>query len=262
MKSIYEQLIAGIKEFSLSSGIERAVIGLSGGVDSAVVAALAVDALGAGNVFGVAMPSKYTSKLSNTAAARLAGTLNINFTVRPINRLFDLAVAEFKKEFACGLSPVAEQNLQSRLRGLILMTFSNQLNAAVFATGNRSEIYTGYCTLYGDTCGSLAPLANLYKTEVYELAAYINRNKEIIPRETIERAPTAELAPNQKDSDELLPYEQLDVIIEEYVFGKTLPADIVKKSKAREQDVKRIIKKIEDSAFKRVQLAPGIKLKK
>lgn len=142
------------------------------------------------------------------------------------------------------------------------MTFANQLNGAVLATGNRSEIYTGYCTLYGDTCGSLAPLANLYKTEVYKLAEYINRNKEIIPREIIARAPSAELAPNQKDSDELLPYEQLDIIIEEYIFKKAQLADIAKKSKSNKTDVKRIIQKIESSAFKRRQLAPGIALNK
>ncbi|MDR0645574.1 MAG: NAD(+) synthase [Elusimicrobiota bacterium] len=262
MKKIYTQLIKGIKEFGRATGIKRAIIGLSGGLDSAVVAVLAADALGARNVFGAAMPSKYTSKLSNESAARLAGNLRINFTLRPIIPFFDLALKEFKEEFPSGLCPLAEQNLQSRLRGIILMTFANQLNGAVLATGNRSEIYTGYCTLYGDTCGSLAPLANLYKTEVYKLAEYINRNKEIIPREIIARAPSAELAPNQKDSDELLPYEQLDIIIEEYIFKKAQLADIAKKSKSNKTDVKRIIQKIESSAFKRRQLAPGIALNK
>jgi NAD+ synthetase len=259
---IYKQLVAGIKDFSRQTGIKKAVIGLSGGVDSAVTAVLAADALGQGNVFGVAMPSKHTSALSSDTAAVLAGNLGVNFTVRPIKAAFNLLSKELKKDFTGGLCAVTEQNLQSRLRGVILMAFANQLGAAVLATGNRSEIYTGYCTLYGDTCGSLAPLANLYKTEVFEFARWLNRSREIIPAATITRLPTAELAPGQKDSDELLPYAQLDVIIEEYVFKKRPAAAICKKAGCNEKEVKRIIKKIDGSAFKRGQLAPGIELKK
>jgi NAD+ synthetase len=170
--------------------------------------------------------------------------------------------AQLKKDFVAGTTPITEQNLQSRLRGVIIMAFANQLKAAALATGNRSEIYTGYCTLYGDTVGAIAPLANLYKTEVFALARHINRRKEIIPAVTITRAPTAELAPNQKDSDELLPYEQLDIIIEEYVFKKSPLTQICRKAKVSKAQAQRIIKKIYGSAFKREQLPPAIEIKK
>jgi NAD+ synthetase len=259
---IYKQLVKGLRDFSVRAGIKHAVLGLSGGADSAVAAVLAAEAFGAGNVFGLAMPSRYTSALSNNTAARLAGNLGINFTVQPIGPAFDLLRVQLKKDFAAGPAPLTEQNLQSRLRGVIIMAFANQLNAAALATGNRSEIYTGYCTLYGDTVGAIAPLANLYKTEVFALARYINRDKEIIPAATITRAPTAELAPAQKDSDELLPYDRLDVIIEEYVFKKSPLARICRKAGVSRSEAHRIIKKIEGSAFKRAQMAPAIRVKK
>ncbi|MDR1123324.1 MAG: NAD(+) synthase [Elusimicrobiota bacterium] len=262
MDKIYKQLVKGLRDFGAGAGIKRAVLGLSGGADSAVVAVLAAEAFGAGNVFGLAMPSRYTSALSNDTAAMLAGNLGINFTVQPIGPAFDLLRAQLKKDFAAGPAPLTEQNLQSRLRGVIIMAFANQLNAAALATGNRSEIYTGYCTLYGDTVGAVAPLANLYKTEVFALARHINRDMEIIPAATIARAPTAELAPNQKDSDDLLPYDQLDIIIEEYAFKKSPMAQICSKAKVSESEVRRIIKKIDGSAFKRAQLAPAIEVKK
>ena len=262
MENIYKQLVSGLKSFTARTGIKRAVLGLSGGLDSAVVAVLAAEAFGPGNVFAIAMPSEYTSDLSNEAAAELAGRLGINFSVQPITPVFNLLNAQLQKDFEDGLAPLARQNLQSRARGVITMAFANQLNAAALPCGNKSEIYTGYCTLYGDTVGAIAPIADLYKTEVYKLAEYINRNKEIIPRVIIERAPSAELAPGQKDEDDLLPYPQLDIIIEEYVFKKTPLADIVKKSKASRRDVERMILKIEGSAFKRAQLAPGIEVKR
>lgn len=259
---IYNQLVMGLKKFSNDTGIKRAVIGLSGGLDSAVVAVLAAEAFGAGNVFCIAMPSQYSSDLSNEAAAELAGRLGVNFTVQPITPAFNLLGAQLLKDFEDGITPLAAQNLQSRVRGLIIMAFANQLNAAALACGNKSEIYTGYCTLYGDTVGAIAPIADLYKTEVYKLADYINRNKEIIPRVIITRPPTAELAPGQKDEDELLPYPQLDIIIEEYVFKKSSLDIIGKKSGAPKSEVERIIKKINGSAFKLRFLAPGIEVKK
>lgn len=262
MENIYKQLVASLKDFKKQTGISRAVIGLSGGLDSAVVAVVAAEAFGPGNVFGVAMPSKYTSTLSNDTASVLAGNLGINFSVKPISDAVSLISTALKEDFSDGISSLTEQNLQSRIRGLILMAFANQLNAAVLPTGNKSEIYAGYCTLYGDTCGALALIGDLYKTEVYRLAEYINSTGEIIPRATIDRAPTAELAPGQLDSDSLPPYEELDIIIEEYVFNKKTPAEISKKFKIEKDAVVKAVARIEGTAFKRCQMAPVIRIKK
>lgn len=261
MRDIYKQLVTEIKNFKKQTGLKRAVLGLSGGLDSAVVAVLAQQAFGNGNVFGIAMPSKYTSDLSNDTARELAGNLGINFTVKPIVSVFDVLSKELQQDFTGGLASLTEQNLQARIRGVILMSFANQLNAAALATGNKSEIYAGYCTLYGDTCGALAPIADLYKTQVFELARYINKSKEIIPWATIERAPSAELKPNQKDCDELPPYEILDAIIEEYVFKKSTAEKICKKLKADKAVVEKTIKRINANAFKRCQLPPAVKIK-
>jgi NAD+ synthetase len=262
MDKIYNQLIEGLKDFAKTTGIKRCVLGLSGGLDSAAAAVLAARAFGPGNVFGVAMPSRYTAALSNDIARELAGNLGINFAVRPIEEIFETLVGDLHQDFPAGLAPLAKQNLQPRIRGVILMAFANQLNAAALTTGNRSEIYTGYCTLYGDTCGALAPLGDLYKTEVYKLAAYINKKREIIPQAAITRPPTAELAPGQTDQDDLPPYEILDAVIEEYVFKKTPVLKIAKKLEISQNVVDKVIKKINASAFKRAQMAPAIKIKR
>ncbi len=260
MEQIYKDLVKGLKQFKKDNKVSRVVIGLSGGLDSAVVAVLAADVFGAGNVYGVAMPSKHTSCQSNDCASQLAGNLGLNYCVLPIEEQVALEEKELLKHFAGGLNEITKQNLQARMRGLTLMAFANQLSAVVLATGNKSEIYTGYCTLYGDTCGALAPIGDVYKSTLYHLAEFINRNGEVIPQYTIDRAPSAELAPNQKDQDTLPPYDLLDNIIEEYIFNSKAAAEIAQKLKADKKLVADTIQRIDGSAFKRKQLAPVISL--
>ncbi len=254
-------LIHGISEYFSRTGFKLALLGLSGGIDSAVVAALAVRALGKENVFGIAMPSQYSSPHSLTDAEALAQNLGIPFEVHPIKFLFSTAsreIAEARK----GLGPIALENLQSRLRGTILMTLSNHYNALVLTTGNKSEIATGYCTLYGDMCGALAPIGDLLKTRVYEVAHRLNewakREGVVapIPESSITKAPSAELRPDQKDEDTLPPYEKLDPMLVDYLELGLPVVEVVKKHGAW---VPEILRKIELNEYKRRQGAPVLK---
>jgi NAD+ synthetase len=256
-------LVVGIRDYFQRTGFKTAILGLSGGIDSAVVATLAARALGPRNVLGVAMPSQYSSSHSLADAEALAQKLGINYEVRPI-KFMNATVNRELSERRGQLAPIAQENLQARLRGLILMTLSNHYNSLVLTTGNKSELATGYCTLYGDMCGALAPIADLYKTRVYELARYINQTwGDLIPESSITKPPSAELRPDQKDQDTLPPYDLLDAVLEEYLEKGTPVATLEEKygSQLPTQGwVRNMLRLLEINEFKRRQAAPALKV--
>lgn len=255
-------LVHGIQEYFTRTRFKLALLGLSGGIDSAVVAALAVRALGAKNVFGVAMPSQYSSAHALSDAETTARNLGMPIEVRPIKFLFSAANREWG-EARGGLSDIAQENLQSRMRGMILMTLSNHYGALVLTTGNKSEIATGYCTLYGDMCGAIAPIGDVLKTRVYEVARRLNEwavrdgLPPPIPESTLTKAPSAELKPNQKDQDTLPPYEELDPMLVDYL-EKAMPVDELEKKHGKW--VGEMLRKIEMNEYKRRQAAPVLKV--
>lgn len=255
---IYKELVAGIKQFSKNSGIKKAVVGLSGGIDCAVVAALAVKALGSKNVYGVSLPTKYTSKDSILLAKKLAKNLDINFKTVNIDQAFKDIVKSLGGEKK--LKKLTVQNIQPRVRANILMALSSEAGGVVFTTGNRTEIAQGYFTLYGDSCGALAPIGALYKEMVYKVANYINKDKEIIPALTISRPPTAELAPGQKDEDDLVPYKILDKILYLYLDKRASVTQISKELKVPAATVKAVELRYKKNLFKAVQVPQIIKL--
>jgi NAD+ synthase (glutamine-hydrolysing) len=259
--SIYKALLLGLKDYVRKCGFKSVVLGLSGGIDSALTAALAVDALGKDKVVGVAMPSRFSSDHSVNDARKLAENLGIEFHVIPIKDVHDAYEKTLAPAFT-GLSPdVAEENLQARIRGALLMAFSNKFNHLLLTTGNKSELAVGYCTLYGDMCGGLNVIADVPKTTVYELSAFVNQHagREVIPRNTITKAPSAELRPNQVDQDSLPPYEILDAILYQYVEEEKGAAEIVAAGFDRDV-VQRVIKLVDRSEYKRRQAAPGLKV--
>ena len=217
METTERALILGLRDYARKCGFEKALIGLSGGIDSAVVATLAARALGAENCIGVALPSAISSAHSRQDAAQLAHNLGIRFHELPIAATVAAAETSLQPIFSDLPVDVTEENLQARTRGLLLMALSNKFNALLLTTGNKSELAVGYCTLYGDMCGGLAVISDLPKMEVYALARYLNRKQITIPLNTIEKPPSAELRPDQKDSDSLPDYALLDVILERYV---------------------------------------------
>ena len=251
-------LTLGIRDYFQKLGFTKAVLGLSGGIDSAVVAALAAEALGPENVTGVLMPSEYTSRRSGADALRTAANLGIRTRTIPIKPVYGAFLRQLGGESRPGVS-LTEQNLQSRSRGGLLMALSNSNGWLALATGNKSEIAVGYCTLYGDTAGALAPIADLFKTEVYKLAAHFNRDGEVIPEAVIRRPPTAELKPGQKDQDDLPPYDKLDEILRLYLEENRPPAEIVKRGFARSL-VLSVLRRVEANEFKRKQLPIGLKV--
>jgi NAD+ synthase/NAD+ synthase (glutamine-hydrolysing) len=258
--SAYAALVLGTRDYVHKCGFERVVIGLSGGIDSALTAAIAVDALGAENVTGLAMPSQYSSEHSVSDARELACKLAIRFEVVPIGTIFDTYRKTLAPIFAGRPEDVAEENIQSRIRGNLLMAFSNKFGALVLTTGNKSELGVGYCTLYGDMVGGLAVISDVPKTLVYRLSRYVNSRGPIIPQSTLEKPPSAELRPGQMDSDTLPPYEILDTILEDYVEDYRTAEQI---AAARGYDlglVRDVIRKIERSEYKRQQAAPGLKI--
>ncbi len=259
MQSLYQSLVLGIRDYFRKSGFSRAVIGLSGGIDSAVTACLAVAALGPENVLGISMPSVYSSTGSIDDSRRLADNLHIDFKIIPIADIFSAYLVTFDQHFAGQDSDVTEENIQARIRGNILMAFANKYGSMVLSTGNKSEIAVGYCTLYGDMCGGLSVLADVSKTMVYKLTAYINRQQEIIPRATVLKAPSAELKPGQKDQDTLPPYDVLDAILNYYVEENQSAADIIAHGYDPET-VYWILKTVNKNEYKRKQAAPGLKV--
>ncbi len=257
--SVYKALILGTRDYLKKCGFKKAVIGLSGGIDSAVTAVIAVKALGRDKVIGVTMPSHFSSKGSIEDSMVLAERLGIECRVIPIKSVYNAYTKTLSGVFAGLPFDVTEENLQARIRGKILMAISNKFGYLVLTTGNKSELAVGYCTLYGDMCGGLAVISDIPKTMVYDLAEYINLRKEIIPTETIGKPPSAELRPNQKDQDSLPPYDVLDGVLRAYVEESKDVDDIVSMG-YDESLVKDIINKVDKNEYKRKQAAPGLKV--
>ncbi len=260
VKATWDGLVLGTRDYVRKCGFAKALVGLSGGIDSALVAAIAVEALGAENVMGVGMPSAYSSSGSKDDARDLAERLGIRFEVLPIHDGYEAAMGTLEPLFAGTPFGLAEENLQSRMRGLLLMALSNKFGALVLTTGNKSEISVGYCTLYGDMVGALAVLGDVMKLNVYQLSRYANREREVIPEATLTKAPSAELRPEQKDTDSLPPYEVLDPILEAYVERYCSPEEIAREQKVDVELVRQVLKLVERSEYKRQQAAPVLKV--
>ena len=258
-EQVFRALTLGLRDYFEKCGFKSAVLGLSGGIDSAVTACIAVEALGKERVHGVSLPSQFSSQGSLDDARILAKNLGIRYDVIPIQPAFLETKKQLKDVFAGRPEDVAEENIQARLRGVILMAMSNKFGALLLTTGNKSEVAVGYCTLYGDMCGGLAVIADVPKTMVYRVARWINRELEIIPQDSITKPPSAELRPDQTDQDSLPPYEVLDQILEDYVVKLKTPAEIIA-SGIPEADVRRVVRLIDLSEYKRRQAAPGLKV--
>ena len=256
---LHGALTLGIRDYFKKTGFHSAILGLSGGIDSAVVAVLAADALGPDNITGVAMPSQYSSPGSLDDAYALARHLGVTCITLPIQPAFETIKTQLAPTFVGRPEDVTEENIQSRLRGLTLMALSNKFGHLVLSTGNKSELAVGYCTLYGDMCGGLAVISDVPKTKVYDLARWINRDREIIPSSSITKPPSAELRPDQTDQDSLPPYDILDGVLSLYVESKLGLRDIVARG-FDEKTVRWILRKIDLNEYKRAQAAPGIKV--
>jgi NAD+ synthase (glutamine-hydrolysing) len=265
VQELYAALRLGLRDYLAKCAFKSAVLGLSGGIDSAVVAAIAVDALGANNVTGVSMPSQFSSRGSVLDALALAKNLGIQCLQIPIADAFAVFKAQFKEVFAGRTEDATEENMQARLRGMTLMALSNKFGHIVLSTGNKSELAVGYCTIYGDMAGGLAVISDVPKTMIYELARFINSEAsragtgEIIPASTIEKPPSAELRPNQKDQDTLPPYDVLDAILRFYVEDNLSVAEIVAQG-FDEKTVRWVQRRVDLNEYKRAQAAPGLKV--
>jgi NAD+ synthase (glutamine-hydrolysing) len=254
----WKALCLGLADYVRKCGFERVVLGLSGGIDSALTAALAADALGADRVTGIAMPTRYSSPHSLTDAEALAGNLGIAYRVVPVDGIF--------QSYLDGLAPIlppppgiAEENIQARVRGAVLMAYSNKHGCLLLSTGNKSELAVGYCTLYGDMCGGLAVINDVPKTLVYDLARYVNRRRPVIPESSITKPPSAELKPNQTDQDTLPPYDLIDRIVEGYVERGEDPETLVAQGIDRAV-VDDVVGRIDRNEYKRRQAAPGLRI--
>jgi NAD+ synthase (glutamine-hydrolysing) len=259
MEKIYKALVTGIRDYFGKMGFTDATLGLSGGVDSALVTVLAVDALGADRVHPVMMPSPFSSGHSVTDSEALCNKLGIVPDNLPISSIFDSFIDTTKASFANKPFNVAEENIQARIRGTLLMAISNKHGYILLNTSNKSELAVGYGTLYGDMCGGLSVIGDLYKTEVYELCEYINRSGEIIPSNILTKAPSAELRPGQKDSDSLPPYDLLDAVLREYIENKKGPDEIIAAG-FDEKLVSRVLKMVNSNEYKRFQFAPILRV--
>lgn len=258
-----EALVLGTRDYVRKCGFERVLLGLSGGIDSALTAAIAVEALGADHVRAVYLPSRYSSQSSTDDAAAVARNLGIELQTVSIEPLFAAAEANWREQLQAAAPYAADlalQNIQSRLRCVALMAISNLTGALLLCTGNKSELAMGYCTLYGDMAGGLAVLADVLKTQVYDLARYWNREREIIPESVLRKPPTAELKPNQLDQDDLPPYALLDTIIRLYVEDYGSPDAIAQQLRVAPELVRALIRRLDQSEYKRQQAAPGLKL--
>jgi len=259
LQCIRQAIVLGLRDYTHKSGFKKGLIGLSGGIDSALTAALAVEALGRDNVIGISLPSSISSDHSKDDARDLAENLGIEYHTLPIQKIVDSAESELASLFA-GMSPdVTEENLQARSRGLLLMAVSNKLGALLLTTGNKSELAVGYCTLYGDMCGGLAVISDIPKTKVFALARHMNLDGEIIPLSTIEKPPSAELRPDQKDSDSLPEYNILDGILQSYIEDGLSIHAIIDQGYT-EHTVRRIVGLVDRNEYKRKQAAPGLKI--
>lgn len=259
---IFSALKLGVSDYFYKANQKSAIVGLSGGIDSALVAAIAKEALGPENVLGIYMPTRYSSKEGYRDAKQLAENLGIKFKNIPIDDTFEHFLRLLSPHFACDKEDITEENIQARIRGLILMAFSNKHNSLVLCTGNKSELALGYCTLYGDMSGAISVIGDLLKTECYQLARWINREEEIIPQSIIDKAPSAELCHHQKDSDTLPPYEQVDKVIQGYVADYMNIDEIAKDFDIDRAVVDLVVKRIYKSEHKRRQAAPSLRISK
>jgi NAD+ synthase (glutamine-hydrolysing) len=257
--AVYQALVLGIRDYLQKCGFKRAVIGLSGGIDSALTACLAVAALGKENVLGITMPSPYSSGGSVNDSRELAANLGIEFREISIVKTFEAYLETLAPHFAGSQPDVTEENIQARIRGNILMAFSNKYGYLALSTGNKSELAVGYCTLYGDMSGGLSAISDVPKTLVYQLAEYVNRERELIPRSTLTKAPSAELRPDQKDQDSLPPYDILDAILQDYVEEGRSAEEITARGFDPET-VRWVIRTVDRNEYKRRQAAPGLRI--
>ena len=258
--SIYAALVLGTRDYMRKCGFRQAIVGLSGGIDSALTATIAVDAVGPENVLGVGMPGPYSSPGSIADAKELASNLGIRFEILAITDIFDNFRATLRNVFTGRPEDVTEENIQSRIRGSLLMALSNKFGALDLSTGNKSEMGVGYCTLYGDMAGGLAVINDVPKTLVYRLSRYVNSRRPVIPLASLEKPPSAELRPGQVDSETLPPYEILDKILEDYVEEAHSAEEIARQHGFDLELVKSVIRMVERNEYKRQQAAPGIKI--
>ena len=257
---MWDALVLGTQDYVRKCGFAKVLVGLSGGIDSALVAAIAVEALGAENVLGIGMPSEYSSLGSIEDAKTLAKNLGIRFELLPIHDVFAQYQQVLQPLFTGTPFGLAEENLQSRIRGALLMALSNKFGSLVLTTGNKSEMAVGYCTLYGDMVGALAVIGDVMKTKVYALSRHANRERDVIPRATIEKAPSAELRPEQRDTDSLPPYDVLDPILEAYVERYCSAEQIAEDQGVDVSLVRQVLQLVEHSEYKRQQAAPVLKV--
>ena len=259
-EAVLEALVLGTRDYVRKCGFQAVLIGLSGGIDSALTAAIAVEALGSENVLGVAMPGPYSSPSSLEDARTLAANLGIRLRVVPITGIFQSYLETLRPVLADQPVDVTEENIQARIRGNILMALSNKFHYLVLSTGNKSELAMGYCTLYGDMAGGLAVISDIPKTMVYRLSALANRRRPVIPQAIMEKAPSAELRSNQKDTDSLPPYETLDLILKAYIEDYETPQQILEKYKLDPGLVRSVVARVDGNEYKRQQAPPGLKV--
>jgi NAD+ synthase (glutamine-hydrolysing) len=257
--AVYDALVLGIRDYLHKCGFQKAVVGLSGGIDSALTCCLAVEALGKENVLGISMPSPFSSEGSIEDSRKVAQNLGIDFKVIPITNIYGAYLESLAEPFDGAGLDVTEENIQARIRGNILMAFSNKFGYLALSTGNKSELAVGYCTLYGDMSGGLSAISDVPKTMVYELARYVNRNREIIPEAIMVKAPSAELRPDQKDQDTLPPYPILDQLLQYYIEDGYSAAEMIALNYDPET-VNWVIKTVDRNEYKRKQAAPGLKV--
>jgi len=258
--SAYSALVLGTHDYMQKCGFQKAIVGLSGGIDSALTAVIAADAVGPENVIGVGMPGPYSSQGSIDDARALANNLGIRFELLSIIPAYEAYRQTLQPVFAGRKEDVTEENIQSRARGALLMALSNKFGAIVLSTGNKSELGVGYCTLYGDMVGGLAVISDVPKTLVYRLSEYVNSRRAVIPKATLEKPPSAELRPDQKDTDSLPPYEILDAVLEDYVEDGHSADQIARDRGFEIETVRRVVRMVDRSEYKRQQAAPGIKI--
>lgn len=258
-ESLYKALTMGTRDYVRKCGFSKVVIGLSGGIDSALTTCIAVDALGSENVSTIFMPSRYTSPGNYSDTEQLAENLGVQYSCVPIDNIFDTFLDNLSDFLNHNDIGITEQNIQARIRGTILMAFSNEFSSLVLSTGNKSELAVGYCTLYGDMSGGLAVISDVPKTTVYELSEYVNRHKEIIPVNILKKPPSAELKPNQTDQDDLPPYEVLDPILKAYVEQATGVDGLVEMGFDR-KIVEDVLQRVTRNEYKRYQAAPGLRV--